>query len=30
MRRFLTVLEIIPLKVCPGQWCWLLAKAGKI
>jgi len=28
--RRLTFLEIIPLKLCLKQWCWLLEKFGKI
>ena len=28
--RLLTFLEIIPLKLCLKQWCWLLEKFGKI
>jgi len=28
--RLLTFLEIIPLKLCLKQWCWLLGKFGKI
>ena len=28
--RLLTFLEIIPLKLCLKQWCWLLEKLGKI
>lgn len=28
--RFLTVAEIIPLKLCPRLWAWLLVKLGRI
>jgi len=28
--RFLTIAKIIPLKLCLKQWCWLLAKVGRI
>ena len=28
--RFLTVAEIIPLKLCPRLWVWLLVKLGRI
>jgi len=28
--RRLTFLEIVPLKLCLKQWCWLLEKLGKI
>lgn len=28
--RLLTFLEIIPLKLCLRQWCWVLEKFGKI
>ena len=24
--RFLTVIEIVPLKLCPGLYCWVLHK----
>ena len=30
MKRILAILEIIPLKLCLKQWCWLLTKLGRI
>jgi len=28
--RLLIFLEIIPLKLCPRFWCWLLHRLGRI